>query len=706
MGIKTKIVKELGKKPRRIRELKAKLGNDKKVVRAVEELEKRGKIICRKGVYALRTEKTEGAVECTLAKLSGRFGFARPTDPEIGDIFIPGKYLMGAMPGDVVFVILDEHPRVSGSLEGKVAAIAKENNRFTGTVDVLGGRLVLVPDACPQSPILIKKSADGGAHPGDKAAVEILERGDSHDEHRAGVSMLFGSAENPKSCAKSLLYSAGLERSFPAKVKAEAKKYEGRTIDAQEIRDRRDYRDLCVFTIDSAQTKDIDDAISIEKTETGYRLGVHIADVSHYVRPGTALEAEAFRRGTSVYYADSVVPMLPRQLSNGICSLNEGEDRLAFSCIMELNDAGHVVDYSFAKTVIRSRLKGVYSEINAIFDGTADNAARQRYAGVSESLMLMRKLYHKLAKLRSARGAMEIESGEAKLVLDEDGRCVDVIRRERGEAECMIEEFMLLANTSAAALARQLKLPFVYRVHEAPDPERMETLHRTLTALRVDYRFAGELPTSMELAKLLCDTKGTPIERAVHTNVLRSMAKAKYEPEPKGHFGLALADYAHFTSPIRRYSDLAVHRILSDVCTGEDDAVIRKKYEKYAAEASRQASEREIVTMKTERDIEDCYIADYMSRFIGQELDGVVSSVTQFGVYVELPNTVEGLVRAQALSENPLTLTEDAALYDPQTGRAWRIGDAMRVRVAGVNVGQGNVDFVPADYAAQDQAGR
>lgn len=703
MGIKSKIIKELSKKPRRIRELKAKLGNDKKVTRAVAEMEKRGKIVCRKGVYALHSRKVEGAVECTLVKLSGRFGFARPTDPASGDIFIPGKYLMGAMPGDIVFVILDEHPRVAGSLEGRVVSIVKENNRFTGTVDNIGGRLMLVPDACPQSPILIKKSADGGAQCGDKAAVEILERGDSHDAHRAGVSMLFGSAQNPKSCAKSLLYGAGLERSFPTKVKAEAKKYEGKTLEESEISGRRDYRDMCVFTIDSAQTKDIDDAVSIEKTEIGYRLGVHIADVSHYVRPGTELDAEAFRRGTSVYYADDVIPMLPRQLSNGICSLNEDEDRLAFSCIMELNDAGHVVDYAFAKTVIRSRLKGVYSEINSIFDGTADNAVQQRYAGVKESLALMRKLYHKLTKLRAARGAMEIESGEAALVLDENGRCVDVMCRERGEAECMIEEFMLLANTSAAALARQLKLPFVYRVHEAPDPERMETLRRTLTALRVDYRFAGELPTSMELAKLLRDTKGTPIERAVHTNVLRSMAKAKYEPEPKGHFGLALADYAHFTSPIRRYADLAVHRILSDICMGQEDAAIRSKYEKYAQQAARQASEREVIAMKTERDIEDCYIADYMSRFIGQEMEGVVSSVTQFGVYVELPNMVEGLVRAQDLCENALVLTEDAALSDPQTGRAWRIGDTMRVCVAGVNVAQGNVDFVPAQHASSEE---
>ena len=388
--------------------------------------------------------------------------------------------------------------------------------------------------------------------------------------------------------------------------------------------------------------------------------------------------------------------MLPRQLSNGICSLNEGADRLAFSCMMELDAAGRVVDYAFVKSVIRSRVKGVNKEVNAIFDGTADNALRQRYAAVAQELPLMRELYHKLAKLRAARGAMDIESGEAKLVLDEAGRCVDVVKRERGEAEQMIEEFMLLANSSAAALARRLKLPFVYRVHEAPDPERIEKLKQTLTAAGVDFHFAGDTPTTLELAKLLADTRGTNLERPVHTSVLRSMAKAKYEPQPKGHFGLALADYAHFTSPIRRYPDLAIHRILSDVCAGMDDGAVQKKYAQFAAEASVQSSEREVLAMTVERDVEDCYKAEYMRRFEGEEFDGVISSVTQFGLYVELPNTVEGLVRAQALSENALTLTEGVALRDILSGREWRLGGVMRVRVAGVDVSQGNVDFVPA----------
>ena len=271
MGIKAKILKELQKKPRRLKELKAKLGNDKKVARAVDELVERNKVVCRKGVYAVPDPKTGNAVECTLVKLAGKFGFARPVQPDGQDIFIPGKYLMGAMPGDTLLVSLFEHPRVEGSSEGEVLAVVKENNRFTGTVETIEGRLALVPDACPHCPIYIKKSADGGARDGEKAAVEILERGDSHEDHRAGVAMRFGSAEEAKQCAKALLYGAGLSRHFPLKAKAEAKKYEGAAVGEKEAAGRRDYRGMPVFTIDSAETKDIDDAISLEKTGRTHR---------------------------------------------------------------------------------------------------------------------------------------------------------------------------------------------------------------------------------------------------------------------------------------------------------------------------------------------------------------------------------------------------------------------------------------------------
>ncbi|MEG2037959.1 MAG: RNB domain-containing ribonuclease, partial [Ruthenibacterium sp.] len=285
--------------------------------------------------------------------------------------------------------------------------------------------------------------------------------------------------------------------------------------------------------------------------------------------------------------------------------------------------------------------------------------------------------------------------GEAKLVIDEAGHCVDVVKRTRGESEQLIEELMLMANECAAKRAREANIPFVYRVHEKPAPERIETLEKALTSADVEYHFANGIPTQPELAVLLTKARGTSLERFVHTNVLRSMAKAKYEPAPKGHFGLALEDYAHFTSPIRRYPDLAIHRILTDLYAGMDTETLNKKYMGFAAGASLQASDCEVIAMQAERAAEDCYKAEYMRQFIGDEFDSVISSVTSFGVYVELPNTVEGLVRAASLSDRPLLLTEGVCLADAASGRTWRLGDTLRVRLTAVDVSHGNLDFEP-----------
>lgn len=695
MSIKAKVLKEIEKKPRRLKELKAKLGNDKKVAKAVDELFHDRLISCRQGIYTVASAKQEHAIQCTLVKLGRSFGFAKPEDGSL-DVFIPGSLLLGAMPGDTVMVAISEHPRVAGSVEGEVVAIVNENNRFVGTVDIINGRMCLVPDNCAQTPLQIKKSADGGAKKGEKAAAEILERGNSHDEHRVGIAMRFGSSDEAAQCAKAILYGAGINRSFPPSVKAEAKKLEDAKIGSFGA-ERTDLRADAIFTIDSASTKDIDDAISISKNKNGYTLGVHIADVSNYVKPNSALDKEAFSRATSVYYADSVVPMLPRQLSNGICSLNENEDRFAFSCLMDIDDKGEITGYEFKKTVIRSRVKGVYTEINSIFDGTASGEITAKYAEVAASLPVMHELYEKLALLRSKRGSMDIESNEAKLVIDENGKCVGVIKRERGESEQMIEEFMLLANSCAANYASKLKIPFVYRVHENPDPERIAKLKSALTAAGVDYHFEKEQPSVLELSALLEVTRGTPIERFVHTNILRSMAKAKYEPQPKGHFGLALLDYAHFTSPIRRYPDLAIHRILSDVTAGISPDDISAKYAEFAGEACTQSSDREVAAMKAERDIDDCYKAEFMQQYIGDEFEGVISSVTSLGIYVELANTVEGLIRSSSLSEKPLTLTEGVCLKDTLTGKSWRLGGTIRVKLTAVDVNKGNVDFEPAE---------
>ncbi len=692
MSLKAKILKELETRPHRLRELKEKFGNDKKVARLVDELEKKNKITCREGLYA--PGASGDAVECILVKLGKTFGFARACAGS-EEFFIRGRALRGAMPGDRLLVLPEKAPREQGNREGRVLAVLEEQNRFAGTVHMVEGRLALIPDACPHTPLVIKKSADGGAQEGEKAAVEILERGGSHSEHRAGVAMRFGDAQTAKHCARAILYTAGIDRHFPARVKAEAKRFAECRVTERDCQGREDFRALPVFTIDSADTKDIDDAISAQRTEYGYRLCVHIADVSHYVRPGTELDREAFRRGTSVYYADAVIPMLPKALSNGICSLDAGKDRLAFSCVMELDCAGRVTDAVLKKSVIRSRVKGVYTEINEILAGRATLELEEKYGQVWQEIPLLWEIYEKLQALHRARGAMEIEADEARLILDESERCVAVEKRVRGEAERMIEEFMLLANESVAAMARRARLPFVYRVHAAPEAARVDSLTELLHACGAEFGFKGEVPTTLELSRLLEETWGTAVERAVHTGVLRSMAKARYAPVPSGHFGLALADYAHFTSPIRRYPDLAIHRILTDWLAGAAGPELDKRYGGFAAQAAEQSSEREQAAMNAERSITDCYKAEAMRAHLGDEFEGVVSGVTSFGLYVELPNTVEGLIRAERLSDHPLTLTGGMCLSDALSGRSWKLGDRLRVRLTAADVAAGHVDFEP-----------
>lgn len=704
MSLREKVLKDVERKPRRYKELKLRFGQEKKLQSVLGYLVEDGLIQEKDGVYSKATRpvpatvKGGKTVKCVISKLAKNFGFATPVlegDAAAGDkpadYFIPGRFLLGAMPGDVVMVVVTPSERSSD--EGRVVSIVEENNKLVGTVDKIDGRLVLLPDRCPALPLVIKKSADGGAEIGEKVAAEFLERGQSHRDHRVGVSQCFGSSDNAKACTKAILFSHGIVKPFPAKVKAEVKKYENAEVSTEDLRGRRDLRDWTIFTIDGADTKDIDDAISLVRTERGYRLGVHIADVSHYVTEGTALNDEAYKRATSVYTAGAVVPMLPRQLSNGICSLNPQVDRLCFSCIMELDNTAKVIDYTFVKAAMRSRVKGVYTEINEIYAETASKELLEKYSECVDTLHLMRELYEKLAQRRAARGCMEIETGEAKIVLDENGRAIDIKKVERGIAEQMIEEFMLLANTSAARMGQKMEIPFVYRVHELPDPERVEKLHDALTGMGLDAKFAGELPTQLELAKLLDDARGTPLERAVHINVLRSMAKAKYMSTPKGHYGLALQDYTHFTSPIRRYPDLIVHRMLSAVLAGVPEKALKGQYGNFVVEASAHCSEREVLAMTSERDSDDCYKAEFMQDKIGEVMDATVSSVTSFGIYVELANTVEGLIHISHLSDGEMSVVNNISLVDVLSGKSYRIGDPVKVRLIGVSVSAGNIDF-------------
>ena len=604
------------------------------------------------------------------------------------------------MPGDDVLVEKFEHPRVEGSDEGAILAILTEKNDLVGTVRRVEGRLRFVPDDCPAITMPLARDCEGGAKDGDKVAVEILNRGSRQEDHRVGVAMRFGSSDEAKRCAKALLYAKDIRTRFPDKVRDEAKKFEGAEVSEKDCEGRMDLRALPIFTIDSAETKDIDDAISLTRTsDGGFELGVHIADVSNYVKPGTELDNEAFSRATSVYYADQVVPMLPKALSNGICSLNENELRLAFSCLMRLDKEGNLTDYRFVKSIIRSRVKGVYSEINALLAGTADAEIKAKYADVIDQLPAMKELYGHRARLRKERGCMDIESGEVKLILDENGRCIDVKKRTSGESESMIEEFMLLANQCAAHFARVKQIPFVYRVHEEPNAEKLERLHTLLQACGINDHFAKDVPTPKELSAILEGVRGTPYGQIINTGMLRCMSKALYEEKPKGHYGLVLKDYAHFTSPIRRYPDLAIHRIMTDMLKGIEKETMILRYTDFAERASKQSSEREVIAMQIERKAEDCYKAEYARRHLGECYEGTVSGVTQRGLFIELDNGVEGFVPASSLTPSGTSLTEGVRLTDPASGKTWSLGDKMMITIVRADVNLGKIDFEVAPAA-------
>ena len=638
--------------------------------------------------YKARPRQTAEAV---IVKVTEGFGFARPDEAQ-EDVFIPGRYLMGALPGDRVKITVRQG---RGNLkEGEVLRILEEADyHFTGTFRVENGMPVVYPDAQMKGPVPIYKNETGGAKEGDKVSARIAKRGRRHFDHRAAVTAVFGSSQLAAVCCEAILADNGIEKQFPSQVLEEARRIQEKGISQREIDERLDLRGEIIFTIDGADTKDIDDAVSLVRLEDGWELGVHIADVSHYVRPRSALDAEAFGRGTSVYYADTVIPMLPKELSNGICSLNPQEDRLAFSALMHLDSDGALKQYAFRKTVIRSRVKGVYSEVNRILDGTAEEEIRKKYYGLEPVLHQMKELSQILASRRSQRGSLDLESTEAKILIGEDGRVKDILPRQSGESEGIIEEFMLVANEAAASFGLERELPFLFRIHENPSAEKLEALAELLKVLGLDAAQIKPGVRPSELQKILKAVKGTDMQMLVNSQLLRSMAKARYSEVNKGHFGLVLSKYSHFTSPIRRYPDLVIHRIMSESLKGMDSQEAQRRFGKFVQDAAVHSSAAEQRAMTVERSCEDCYKAEYMTAHLGENDEGIVSGVMERGIFVELPNTVEGMIR---ISEMPGHFEYDGKIEvkDRDSGRRFRIGDRIRVKVAGADVSSGNVDFV------------
>ena len=692
---KNKIVTFLntGKKLIPLHELETKCRTKKSgrenFVEAFTELRDEGIVTVRKGMkVALCSRMGFKAAEVT--RLSRTFGFAVTEDGT--EYFIPGKCMMGAMPRDRV--LITDIPSRSGEPEGEVIDILGfGSSTLTGVIEYADGGLYLVPDIASRNHMIISKGESVPFAEGDKVLAEIVYRGRRHAEHKVKIVSVFGSSELAVSCADSIIASSGIITEFSEEAMKEARKISEGGVQEYSFNNREDLRHMAIFTIYSSESKDLDDAVSVERTEKGWLLGVHIADVSHYVKGNSALDKEAMSRGTSVYYADKVIPMLPKELSNGICSLNPHEDRLTLSAFMELGADGEMISYRFCKSVIRSRVKGVYSEINDILADRANDDIKAKYACVEKEIPLMNELADILIERKKQRHAPELETVESKLIINENGICCDVVPRERGKSERIIEEFMLCANEAAARLAREKKVPFVYRIHEAPPEAKTAALCEMLTKLNVEYPHFQEFKPA-HAAAILDNARDTDKFEAVNVMVLRSMAKAKYSEEPLGHFGLVLEDYAHFTSPIRRYSDLAIHRIITDVLAGYDVKWLSKRYGGFAVKAAEAATSSEIRAVSAERSCEDCYKAGYMKQHIGESFTAKISSVAEFGFYAQLPNSVEGLVHIRTLPEGEYDYNEPVALTEKFSGVSYELGDTVQVLCAAVNVSEGNVDFV------------
>lgn len=630
-------------------------------------------------------------VEATLVSLSKNFGFARP-DGGGDDIFIHGSALQGALVGDKI--IVGDIRKDDRGPSGRVRRIVEHKPaQTTGTVSITDEGIELIPDNAIRYNLRMRERDLNGAKNGDKVMAS-LEQDYRGDWAYASVKKVFGSGRTARVCADAIVEQYGIPHVSPQEVLDEAERVGNEPISDEEYAKRLDLRGEPIFTIDSKDAKDLDDAISVKRTDFGYTLGVHIADVSHYVKEGSAIDEEAINRGTSVYFADRVIPMLPEVLSNGACSLNAGTDKLAFSALIELDKEGHITKYDFKKSIINSKVRGVYSEVNEILDGTASEEILNKYAPVMESLMSAKELADILKANSAARGTMELDSGESKFILDENGICIDIMPRVSGEAEQLIEQMMVTANIAAAKFSLDHKLPFLYRVHGTPDPKRVEELVTLLQLVGVPCKeIVKSNPETQDFAAILDRVRGLPCETLVSQRLLRTMEKARYSTEETGHFGLALSDYSHYTSPIRRYPDTSIHRVLSAFVEGMPAEEVRRRYAQFCETSATESSRNEIRALIAERDAEDCYMAEYMSQHIGEHFEGTVSGVTMRGVFVRLENSVEGFVSLDAFEGEDFVY--DGLITQRSPKRELTIGTPLPIIVASAYVATGKVDFVP-----------
>lgn len=670
-------------------------GEARRFKRLLREMEAEGLIYqTRAARYGLPER-----MNLVVGRLQGHpkgYGFLIPDNPALEDVFIGAGHLNGAMHNDRVVVRLMPGP--DGRREGEVVKILRRaNHRVVGTFQRKRNYgFVVCDDVRLPMDIFIPRGNFGGARTGDKVVAEITSWPAPRRAPEGKIVQVLGPADAPHMDAVSICHRYGLDPVFPREVLREAERIPA-SVTPVDLVGRRDLRDWTIVTIDDEDARDLDDAVSLERMPGGrWRLGVHIADVGYYVPEGSALDREAYRRGTSVYLPDFVIPMLPPRLSNGICSLNPHQDRLTLSVVMEIDGSGEVIDYEIFPSVIRTTERMTYTAVRRILvDG--DPEVKARYAPLVDTFRAMETLCLTLRRRRLARGAIDFNIPETKVILGQDGRPADIRRRERSIAEQIIEEFMLITNETVATHFHHLGVPFIYRVHEKPDEEKIAALQEFLQTLGYSIRGLPRIHPGA-LQEVLDQVAGKSEERLVNMVMLRSMKQARYAPAMLGHFGLASPNYTHFTSPIRRYPDLFIHRIIREVITtgGLSERRARALCEVLPAVAQ-QASERERVAMEAEREAVDGKKIAFMQDKVGQVYPGIISGVTAFGLFVELENTVEGLL--------PLTnLTDDYYLYEDRayrlvgqrTGKIYRLGDPMTVRVVRVSPQDRQIEFAPA----------
>lgn len=626
------------------------------------------------------------------------FGFVELLDENGEDIYIPEEETGGAFHGDKVQVALKKENKPGKRREGRVIKILERGTReIVGTFQESAGFGFVVPDNQRfLRDIFIQKENFLGARNQDKVVVEIRDYGTRKRSPEGKIIQVLGNSEEKGIDVLSVAKSCGLPMEFPEKVLNQAERIR-ESLNEGDFYGRLDLRDVPMVTIDGEDAKDLDDAVSLSKEGNLFHLGVHIADVSNYVQYSSALDREALKRGTSVYLVDRVIPMLPKKLSNGICSLNAGEDRLALSCLMDIDEKGKVVSHGIAETVIHVNERMTYTDVKKILR-KEDQQLAERYRELLPMFFQMEELSALLRKRRKKRGAIDFDFPESKIELDENGKPVRIYPYEQNVATRIIEDFMLAANETVAQEYAQAGIPFVYRTHDTPDMEKMEPVLELVHRAGVKVKKSKEEIRPKEVQKILKELEGKESEDFFSRLILRSMKQARYTTECTGHFGLAARYYCHFTSPIRRYPDLQIHRIIKENLRGKMTEAKMRHYEEILDEVARQSSATERRAEEAERETIKMKKAEYMESQIGEIFEGVISGVTDWGLYVELPNTVEGLVHVNSLMDDYYVYDSvHYTLTGERKKRSFAIGQKVKVRVAQADARERTVDFVLAD---------